>query len=79
MKIFLSTRYYKYGDTTAKRMKSFYLLACRLGQSLDASHRDAATFFKSLRGVEQRSTTLTLNRRSQWKSAAYGAHTPNGR
>ena len=66
------------GDTTAKRMKSFYLLACRLGQSLDASHRDAATFFKSLRGVEQRSTTLTLCGAASGKVQRTGRIRPTG-
>ena len=66
------------GDTTAKRMKSFDLLACRLGQSLDASHRDAATFFKSLRGVEQRSTTLTLCGAASGKVQRTGRIRPTG-
>ena len=55
-------------------MKSFDLLACRLGQSLDASHRDAATFFKSLRGVEQSSTALTGA--AGGKSAGQRPHAP---
>ena len=59
-------------------MKSFYLLACRLGQSLDASHRDAATFFKSLRGVEQRSTTLTLCGAASGKVQRTGRIRPTG-
>ena len=38
----------RHRKNNAKRVKVFDLLSSRFGQSLNASHRDAATFFKKL-------------------------------